>query len=37
MPYMVWKWVCTECNMNGSEFYALSQSRLADVKKNYGF
>ena len=27
MPYMVWKWVCTECcNMNGSELYALPQS-----------
>ena len=27
MPYMVWKWMCTECcNMNGSEFCALPQS-----------
>ena len=33
MPYMVWKWVCTECcNMNGSEFYSLPQSRNAYVR-----
>ena len=35
MPYMVWKWVCTECcNMNGSEFCALPQSPSSGCRLN---